>query len=97
MNRTALVLTLLLAVSTPARSQTAATGAIAGTVRDQTGAVVPAADVVTRNVASNETRQVATQSNGTFVVPLLAPGEYALEVRMGGFAPLNAANSSANG
>ena len=91
MRRAAFVLACLIAVSTPSLAQTAATGAIAGTVRDQTGALVPSAEITVRSVATNETRQVSTQTNGTFVVPLLAPGEYGLEVRMGGFAPLTRA------
>jgi hypothetical protein len=86
MLRTALILAFLV-ISGPASShaQTGSTGAIAGTVRDQTGAVVPAAQVTARNLATNETRQVVTQENGTFVFPLLAPGEFVLEVTMGGF------------
>jgi hypothetical protein len=82
------LLTCLSALSTPAFAQTGATGAIAGTVRDQTGAFVPAATVTIRSLATNQSRQVTTQANGSFVVPLLPPGEYALEVTMSGFAPL---------
>ena len=67
-------------------AQSASTGAIAGTVRDQTGAVVPKAEVTIRNVASNETRQVTTQPDGVFVFPLLSPGEFVVQVVMGGFA-----------
>ena len=96
MHRVALLLVCLLAMSTPSFAQTGATGAIAGTVRDQTGAIVPAAEVTVRNVATNETRQVPTQTNGSFVVPLLPPGDYTLEVRMGGFAPLTRAGIRVN-
>ena len=96
MYRVALFLVCLLAMSTSSPAQTGATGAIAGTVRDQTGAIVPAAEVTVRNVATNETRQVPTQTNGSFVVPLLPPGDYALEVRMGGFAPLTRAGIRVN-
>src|SRR5262245_39221861 len=88
MHRAAFVLACVIAISTPALAQTGATGAIAVTVRDQTGALVPAAEVTARSAATNETRQAVTQNNGAFIVPQLPPGEYTLEVRMSGFAPL---------
>jgi hypothetical protein len=88
MRHTVIVLACLSVIATSARAQTGATGAIAGTVRDQTGATLPAAEVTVRIVATNETRQVTTEENGSFIVPLLPPGEYVVEVRMGGFATL---------
>ncbi len=44
MCRAAFALACLTALSTAAFGQTGATGAVAGTVRDQTGAFVPAAN-----------------------------------------------------
>ncbi len=79
---------VLIASASTGLAQTGGTGAIAGTVRDQTGAGIPEADVIVRSAATNETRQVKTQLSGAFVCPLLLPGDYTLEVRMGGFAPL---------
>jgi hypothetical protein len=87
MVRAALVFAFVITLSIPSFAQTGSTGAIAGTVRDQTGAMVPEAQVSARNVATNEIRQVTTQPNGTFVFPLLPPGEFVLEVTMGGFTP----------
>jgi hypothetical protein len=78
---------LLILVSTASLAQTGSTGAISGIVRDQTGAIVPQAEVTIRSVATNETRSVTTQENGAFVFPLLPPGEFVLEVMMGGFRP----------
>ena len=72
--------------ATTSLAQTGSTGAVAGTVRDQTGAIVPEADVSIRNAATNETRQVKSQPDGTFVFPLLSPGDYVVQVMMGGFA-----------
>jgi carboxypeptidase C (cathepsin A) len=83
----AIACVLIASVST-SLAQTGGTGAIAGTVRDQTGAGIPEADVIVRSAATNEIRQVKTQLSGTFVCLLLLPGDYTLEVRMGGFAPL---------
>src|SRR6266550_866362 len=66
-------------------AQTAATGALKGTVTDPSGSVVPG---VTMKVTSNETgqtRTAITQSNGTYLVPLLPLGEYRLETSAKGF------------
>jgi hypothetical protein len=84
--RAAFVLALVSAIPGLALAQTGATGAIAGIVRDQTGALVPSAQVTVRNQATNETRQTVTQTNGSFAVPLLPPGGFTIEVEMSGFA-----------
>src|SRR5207302_6285632 len=66
-------------------AQTAATGALKGTVTDPSGSVVPG---VTIKVTSNETgqsRTAITQGNGTYLVPLLPLGEYRLETSAKGF------------
>jgi hypothetical protein len=66
--RTAIaVFCLLVAASAPIGAQTGGMGAIAGTVRDQTGGPVPEAEVAARSVATNESRQVVTQSSGAFL------------------------------
>src|SRR5260370_18223205 len=65
--------------------ETGATGALKGTVTDPSGSVVPG---VTMKVTSNETgqtRTAITQSNGTYLVPLLPLGEYRLETSAKGF------------
>ena len=84
--RAAFVFALFSAIPGLALAQTGASGAIAGIVRDQTGALVPSAQVTVRNQATNETRQTVTQTNGSFAVPLLPPGRFTIEVEMSGFA-----------
>jgi hypothetical protein len=81
-----MALSIVLAAA-PSLAQTAATGAVTGTVRDKTGSMVPEADVSIRNMATNETRLVKSQPDGTFVFPLLPPGAYVVHVVMAGFAP----------
>src|SRR5262249_19231168 len=61
------------------------TGALQGFVTDPTGARVPGAAVVVTRTSSGETRTVPTQSDGTFVVPLLPPGDYTVVVTATGF------------
>ena len=90
MYRAVFFLTCITAIAAPALGQTGATGAIAGMVRDQTGAARPGrAKSPSATLATNETRQVTTPDRtARSSCPLLPPGDYALEVRMGGFAPL---------
>jgi hypothetical protein len=78
-----LVLCLCFPTLTPAQSTTA--GAIVGTVRDQSGAVVPDAVVKTTSDATNAVASTASDANGRFVVDNLPPGSYTLEVGLKGF------------
>ena len=74
--------------SLPVCSQTANTGAIAGTVIDPSGALVVRAAVVVNRQATPEERDLTTNAEGDFSVPFLAPGKYDLAVRAPGFEPL---------
>src|ERR1700758_3052264 len=72
----------------PMHGQTANTGAVAGTVIDASGALVPRAAVVVNSQATGEERDLTTDAEGYFSVPFLAPGDYALTVRAPGFEQL---------
>ncbi|MGA8593253.1 MAG: TonB-dependent receptor [Bryobacteraceae bacterium] len=61
------------------------TATIAGTVKDQTGANLAGAQVVVENVASGVRREVQTNSDGAFSVPLLQPGQYDVTISKDGF------------
>src|ERR1700739_387319 len=65
-------------------SQTANTGAIAGSVNDPSGRLVRAAALVVRRQATQEERDLSTDAEGNFSVPFLAPGKYDLTVRRAG-------------
>jgi hypothetical protein len=69
-------------------AQTANTGAIAGTVSDPSGALVPRASVVINSQSTGEKRDLATDAEGGFSVQFLTPGNYDLTVRATGFEPL---------
>src|ERR1700686_4488410 len=71
----------------PMHGQTADTGAIAGTVSDPSGALVPRAAVVINSQATGEKRDLATDAEGNFSVQFLSPGKYDLTVRAAGFEP----------
>jgi hypothetical protein len=62
-----------------------ATGTIVGTVLDATGGGVPGASVTVTNVATNAAGKTTTGAAGTYLVPLLKPGSYRVEVSAPGF------------
>ncbi len=59
---------------------------LAGTVTDQTGSVVPKANVVILNTATGETRTVDTNADGLYSAPNLQPGNYSVTVTADGFS-----------
>jgi hypothetical protein len=66
-------------------AQTAGTGAIAGTVTDPGGAVVVGASISVIDVGTGLTRTAVSTSAGTYLVPLLQPATYRVEVSKSGF------------
>src|SRR2546425_1709676 len=74
---------VLLSISVFAQSQT--TGRIAGTVKDQNGAVIVGAAVTVSSNATAEERKVTTDTEGNYAVPLLSPGAYRVRVTANGF------------
>ena len=64
------------------------TGSISGTVRDNTGAVIPNAVVKLELPATGLTREVATSDKGDFVFTALYAGEYKLSAHANGFKRL---------
>jgi hypothetical protein len=68
-----------------AYSQTATSGAVAGTVTDPTGAVVSGATVTLVQEGTNATQTATTDSGGRYTFPRVAPGEYTLTIFAKGF------------
>jgi hypothetical protein len=68
-----------------ARAQLAGTGAIAGTVQDPTGAVVPKATVTATNTATNVSTTRTTTGSGDYNITPLIPGPYSVTVVAAGF------------
>jgi hypothetical protein len=62
------------------------TGSISGTVRDSTGAVVPAAKVTVRNVATGAARAADTDATGGYTIPGVSSGAYDITISKSGFA-----------
>jgi Carboxypeptidase regulatory-like domain len=61
------------------------TASVAGSVTDESGAKVPGADVVARNLATAVERSVTSNDLGYYVLTALPAGRYSLTVRKTGF------------
>src|SRR5579883_2243644 len=82
----ALLCALLLVPCGIAQSTTG--GAIAGTVLDAEGRVIPGAQIALRNAATGFERNGRTSETGGFYFEELTPGTYTLMIGADGFAPL---------
>ncbi len=69
-------------------SQTSSTGALTGTVKDSSGAVVPNATVTATNNGTGQARNTMTDTDGTYKFGLLPPGDYKLRYEASGFTGL---------
>jgi carboxypeptidase family protein len=76
---------LALAVVTPAAAQVHIAGAIAGTVIDSSGGVVPGARVQLVDEGTGIQREATTTESGTFLFPDLSFGSYRVTVALDGF------------
>jgi Carboxypeptidase regulatory-like domain/TonB dependent receptor/TonB-dependent Receptor Plug Domain len=61
------------------------TGTIVGIVTDAKGGVIAQAKATIKNAGTNATRDVTTNANGEYSVPLLPPGVYEISVEHTGF------------
>jgi len=89
------ILGFLLLCTVAAWSQTER-GGIRGTVKDPTGAVVPAAKVTVTNVATGVNVTTASNDSGTYTVTALPPGNYRVEASVTGFRTLVRENVTVN-
>ena len=82
----ALAVLIALLVPAVARAQSRVTSAdLEGVVRDETGAVVPGVGITARNVDTAQERTTATDSQGRYLLPGLAPGVYTVTAELFGF------------
>src|SRR5690349_2931417 len=61
------------------------TASVAGSVTDESGATVPGAEVVARNLATSVERSVLSNDLGYYVISALVAGQYSLTVKKTGF------------
>ncbi len=81
-----LILSSVLLLAALGRSQAPGTGAIRGTVYDPAGRAVANAAVTVEQQATHAVRTAVSDPAGTFVIPLLTPGNYVASVSADGFA-----------
>jgi hypothetical protein len=65
-------------------------GALGGRVTDQSGAVVPGASVVVRNLATGVKESAETNNAGLYRLPALMPGSYSITASLKGFRDVQA-------
>ncbi len=71
--------------SVSALTQGKTTGRIAGTVKDEGGALIAGAEVSIISKATGDERKVTTDGEGSYAVPLLPPGTYRVTIIANGF------------
>jgi hypothetical protein len=77
-------------------SQSATTGALTGTVKDSSGAVVPNATVTVTSTATGQVRTTVTGSNGSYTIGLLPPGDYQVKFQASGFTVASLSSVTVN-
>ena len=82
----------LLAIPTTAAAQDATTGALDGRVTDPAGAALAGAVVRIESRETHAVRSVATDLQGEFFFPSLAPGTYSATMTAAGFASVQQAS-----
>ncbi len=80
-----LLLCVLFGAASLALQAQAPTGTIAGTVTDESGAVIPGATVIVTNKATSAARTIQANNDGLYSVPFLPPGDYQIRVEVKGF------------
>src|SRR5262249_20559421 len=75
-------LSLVICVTVGAQSTTAQ---ISGTVKDQSGAVLPGVEITATQTETGATRMTISSEAGSYVLPNLPVGPYKLEVSLPGF------------
>src|SRR6476646_9394287 len=89
LRRSALIILFVLTLCSLALGQTQiTTGVIQGTVFDQSGAVMPGADVAARNLSTQVESTQKTDGDGRFVFLSLSPGAYSVTASKTGFSKL---------
>jgi hypothetical protein len=80
-----MALLIFLAFTPSLIAQTAATGALAGTVTDQTGSVIANVTITVTNTETGQSRSGATSADGTYRFGFLPPGSYRVQFEATGF------------
>jgi hypothetical protein len=89
-SRVRVLLIMLFTLATPfglfAQSRLTAAD-IQGTIKDQSGAVLPGVTVTTTSTATNQSRTAVTDGEGRYYIGAIQPGLYTITAELSGFAP----------
>src|SRR5262245_23705556 len=80
-----MVLMLMVSAVSCASVWAQATAQISGTVKDQSGAVLPGVEVTATQTETGIARTTVTNETGSYVLPNLATGPYKFEASLPGF------------
>jgi len=80
-----LMIAFVLAFMSVTATAQVTTASLAGTVLDNSGAIVPGADVTLKNEASGDVRRTTANGDGYFTFNAVPPGAYSVVVEMKGF------------
>jgi Carboxypeptidase regulatory-like domain/TonB dependent receptor len=69
-------------------AQEAGSGTITGTIKDPSGAVVPAVDITIRNADTSTEHKTQTSDAGVYTATFLQPGHYEVQLSKAGFATI---------
>jgi len=83
------ILSLLMIATTPWSLAQTSKGIIAGVVRDQSGAVIPKANITVTSQETGETRSIISDDLGAFRADAVNPGHYTINVQVQGFGTAN--------
>jgi hypothetical protein len=72
-------------VASALHAQIVETGIITGVVKDNTGSLIPNAQVTVRNTGTGLANTTVTDTQGLYVTPPLAPGDYDVTIEAPGF------------
>jgi hypothetical protein len=89
--RAALVIQLLLSAGSPLFAQ-ALRSSVEGRVTDQSGAVIPGAEVTLTNLETGETSVTVTNEAGRYIFPSVPVARYSLQVALSGFTTFEESN-----
>ena len=81
----AMIVSLAGVVALSAWAQSGTSSALAGSIADQSGAMLPAAQVKATEVNTGAVRIVQSNAAGRFLFSQVNPGTYRIEVRAAGF------------
>src|SRR5689334_4072514 len=86
--RVLLMFALVMCLLTSLNASAQATAQISGTVKDQSGAVLPGVDITATNIATGIGRTTISTETGAYTLTNLVTGTYSIEAMLPGFRSL---------